>query len=205
MRKTLLTMALLVLGGCNYWYNNVPSPDDLMHNIPWFDHMLMSKSLQPYQSAAFPRNTPAGAVPVGGGEADWHSYDPANLQYAFDTLVANKVVRPTTPPRSDSRGGAEVFNTYCAVCHGLDAKGNGPVREMLAPSLLTPQVRGYTDGYVYSIIRFGRGRMPRYGDKIVRPDERWAVVDYVRSMESGAGVTAPTPSTKSAPRAKGAH
>jgi hypothetical protein len=28
--------------------------------------------------------------------------------------------------------------------------------------------------------------MPRYGDKIVRPDDRWAVVNYVRSLQAAA-------------------
>ena len=40
---------------------------------------------------------------------------------------------------------------------------------MGAPSLLTARARGYSDGYLYSIMRYGRGVMPRYGDKIVRP------------------------------------
>ena len=51
------------------------------------------------------------------------------------------------------------------------------------------------------MIRYGRGRMPQYGDKIVRPDERWAVVDYVRSLQAKAPVTAArrTPAPAPAP------
>ena len=35
--------------------------------------------------------------------------------------------------------GAELFKTYCAVCHGIDAKGNGPMAKSLktAPADLT--------------------------------------------------------------------
>ena len=33
----------LLAGGCDFWYNRVPSPDDLWHVIPWFDHMIRAK------------------------------------------------------------------------------------------------------------------------------------------------------------------
>jgi mono/diheme cytochrome c family protein len=208
-RKLLLAVALVGLGGCNWWYNDVPSPDDLMHHISWFDHMIKSKAIQPYQGADVPRNTPAGAVPVGGGEADWGTGNPAKLVFNFDTMYAKKLAHPHVTPRPDSRSGEAVFNTYCAVCHGAGATGSADaaVKEMLAPSLLTAQARGYTDGYLYSMLRYGRGRMPQYGDKIVRQDERWAVVDYLRSLQAAAPVapSAFTPTPAPAPAKKGAH
>jgi mono/diheme cytochrome c family protein len=202
-RKALVAIALLGLGGCNWWYNDVPSPDDLMHHIPWFDHMIFSKAIQPYEGSDLPRNTPVGAVPLGGGEADWHTGDPRTLTFSFDTTVAKKLMRPKLTPRPDSRGGEEVYNTYCAVCHAAQGTGSADaaVKEMLAPSLLTAQARGYTDGYLYSMVRYGRGRMPQYGDKIVRMDERWAVVDYLRSLQAKS---APPPAA-AAPAKKGAH
>ena len=51
-------------------------------------------------------------------------------------------------------------------------------------SLLTPQARGYTDGYLYSIIRYGRGLMPMYGDKLPNPTHRWAIVNHVRALQA---------------------
>ena len=43
-------------------------------------------------------------------------------------------IKPTSP--ADAR---EMFDTYCAVCHGKDAKGNGPAASALtkAPADLT--------------------------------------------------------------------
>ena len=43
---------------------------------------------------------------------------------------------------------------------------------------------GYTDGYLYSITRYGRGIMGKYGDKITEQDDRWQVVNYVRQLQS---------------------
>jgi mono/diheme cytochrome c family protein len=55
-----------------------------------------------------------------------------------------------------------------------------------APSLLTPKARAFSDGYLYSIIRYGRGLMPRYGDKVYRHEDRWAIVNYVRWLQTSA-------------------
>jgi hypothetical protein len=58
--------------------------------------------------------------------------------------------------------------------------------KVAAPSLLTPRAIGYTDGYLYSIMRYGRGIMGKYGDKITEQDDRWQVVNYVRQLQAAA-------------------
>ncbi len=190
MRRLLLAAMLLGVGGCHTWYNDVPSPDDLMHVIPWFDHMIVSKAVHPYQRADIPRTTPPGVVPVGGGEANWqrgNPSDPTFPQYGFDTLYAKTVTRPTTPSGPAARSGAEVYQIYCALCHGATGAGEGPVAPHVgAPSIVTPKAIALDDGTIYSLIRYGRANMPRYGDKIVRIDERWLVVDYVRELQRNA-------------------
>lgn len=183
--KLALAAMLFGLGGCNFWYNEVPSPDDLMHAIPWFDHMILSKAVHPYQRADIPRNTPAGIVPVGGAEADWGTGDPLarpRPTYGFDSLYANRMSRPTVLAGSvSSTRGAELFQVYCAMCHGPAGAGGGTVN-VGAPTLNTARVAGLTDGFIYSYIRYGGIIMPQYGDKITSIDDRWAVVDYVRSL-----------------------
>ena len=211
-RLGLVLAAALATGACETWYNRVPSPDDLMHAIPWFDHMIVQKSIHPYQRADVPRYTPAGAIPITGGEGDWGAEF-----LSANTTTADKLVNPfaagaaadssplrTGPdlpviPATVEARGDTLFHTYCAVCHGSAGAGNGIVRLMGAPSLLTARARGYSDGYLYSIIRYGRGVMPRYGDKIVRPDDRWAVVNYVRKLQAAAPV--PADSVPAAPAA----
>jgi mono/diheme cytochrome c family protein len=187
--KARLTLATLVLAtsGCNFWYNEVPSPDDLMHVVPWFDHMILSQAVHPYQRADIPRNTPPGIVPVGGAEADWEAGNPTGRPipvYGFNIEYANALARPTDLAPATAGRGAELFQTYCAVCHGPVGAGGGTI-PVPAPSLVSPQVAGYADGYLYSIVRYGRGLMPRYGDKIIQKEDRWAVVDYVRSLSPG--------------------
>jgi len=186
-RPALALALLLAVTGCNAWYNDVPSPDDLMHRVPWFDHMIVSEAVWPYSRAGIPRNTPPGTVPVTGGEADWSAeWDMAN------TTTADKLKNPTDGVAT-ARGDT-LYHTFCSVCHGAGGAADGPVGPRVAArSLLTPVARGYTDGYLYSIIRYGRGVMGKYGDKITRSDDRWQVVNYVRQLQAASPLPPATP------------
>ncbi|MDX2193868.1 MAG: cytochrome c [Gemmatimonadales bacterium] len=208
MRKSLLAaVAALALGGCHTWYNEVPSPDTIWHNVPWFDHMIYSRAVNPYSRADIPRQTPKGSVPLSGTERNWAQSDSDNLQYAFDVAYADKLVNPTLaggkgapmgpeapriPATLEARGDT-LYQTYCSACHGFTGAGDGLVGAKLgAPSLMTDRARKYTDGYLYSIIKYGRGVMPKYGDKIYDPTSRWAVVNHLRKLQAAAPATVAT-------------
>lgn len=184
--RPVLALALLLAAGtgCNTWYNDVPSPDNLLAQVPWFDHMISSQAVWPYSRLGVPRNTPPGTVPVTGGEVDW------SAEWAVaNTTTADKLVNPTD--RIPSARGDTLYHTFCAVCHGVAGAGDGPVGpKVAAPSLLTPRAIGYTDGYLYSLLRYGRGIMGKYGDKITEQDDRWQVVNYVRQLQSAVAPVA---------------
>ena len=190
--RTVLTAltALSALSGCNWYYNTLPSPDDLMKAIPWFDHMVKSRAVHPYARADLPRYSVAGTVPITGSEGDW-----AKEFLSGNPATANRLVNPMTLPAGAGLArGDTLYHTFCAVCHG----NSGAVTDATvgprigAKSLLTPTARGFSDGYLYSIIRYGRGLMPRYGDKLYRREDRWAVVNYVRTLQRSAAPAADT-------------
>ncbi len=219
MRALLVAALALGSAGCEAWYNRVPSPDQLWYSLPWFDHMIQQRSVHPYESADVPRNTVPGTVPITGGEANWSAeFRAAPSVAAASQLAAGRVQNPyaggampadsvrtggpetASLPRTFEAAGDSLFGTYCAVCHGEAGDGRAPITPRFpAPSLLTPQARGASDGYIYSMIRYGRGLMPRYGDKVYRPDDRWAIVNHVRRLQ--AGMTAPSADTAAAPAA----
>ena len=71
--KAALALLLLFSGACDFYYYRLPSPDELWHVIPWFDHMIHARYIRPYETHKVPRYTPEGTVPVSGGEPDWSS------------------------------------------------------------------------------------------------------------------------------------
>ena len=135
----------------------------------------------PYgDSARAPRFLPPeGSVPTSGREDSLDIYTPEGLR-RVDALR-----RPGELP---ALRGRLIFEEYCAVCHGVQGKGDGTVagRFGYIPDLTQDMTRQRSDGYLYAIIRHGRGIMPRYGDKIRDVRDRWAVVQYVRTLQ-GAG------------------
>ena len=206
MRRRNAAVALLALfsGACDAYYYRIPSPDDLWNVIPWFDQMIHARYIRPYETSRVPRYTPVGTVPVSGGEPDWSAE-----WVTGKTTTANSLKnpfasggRPSNPgpdasviPRDINAAGDTLYQNFCSPCHGPTGNADGTVSSQIgAPSLLTARARAYTDGYIYSIIRYGRGVMPRYGDKVYAPVERWAIVNHVRKLQ-GQSAAPPGPAT----------
>jgi mono/diheme cytochrome c family protein len=196
-RIALVALVALAASACDWWYNDVPSPDDLWHITPWFDHMIVQKSVHPYSRLDVPRNTPEGTVPVSGGEPDWSAEWLQGKTTTADALknpatgaagpVARHGAATAEIPGSIDAEGDTLYQNFCATCHGPAGAGDGPVgRRIGAPPLLSARARGFSDGYIYSIIRYGRGIMPRYGDKVYDPTDRWAIVNHVRKLQAAA-------------------
>lgn len=93
----------------------------------------------------------------------------------------------TATPESIARGD-RVFHTVCYVCHGDRGAGDGPVipRFPRPPSLTAAHAKGLPDGQIFHIITRGQGLMPSHAAQ-VRPDDRWRVIHYLRSLQAGAG------------------
>lgn len=72
------------------------------------------------------------------------------------TQIEKVPITPTSPA-----SGKQMYDTYCATCHGLDGKGNGPAAEALKahPTDLTMLSRNnggkFPDAHIYSVLRFG--------------------------------------------------
>jgi mono/diheme cytochrome c family protein len=197
-RRTALAALMLFCGGCDFYYYRIPSPDQLWHIIPWFDHMITARYVRPYQTAAVPRYTPVGTVPVSGGEPDWSAEWAGGKTATADSIrnpnaqagtAGASSAGPAVPvlPREVEAAGDTLYQNFCTVCHGVAGDAKGPISNRIgAPSLLTGRARGYSDGYLYSIIRYGRGVMPRYGDKVYQPADRWAIVSHIRKLQSAS-------------------
>ncbi len=90
------------------------------------------------------------------------------------------------------RRGRERYDVFCAPCHGLGGRGDGPVHvraERLEEGTWTPPASFHTDivinrpvGHLYNTITHGIRNMPAYGGQIPVGD-RWAIVAYARALQ----------------------
>jgi mono/diheme cytochrome c family protein len=79
------------------------------------------------------------------------------------------VIKREAAPNTPSNDGAKMFKTYCASCHGLSAKGDGPAAVALKnkPSDLTLLARnngGSLSGKDFEDKLAGSGMSPAHGN-----------------------------------------
>ena len=92
--------------------------------------------------------------------------------------------------------GRERFEIYCAPCHSPLGDGDGIVARRgfpAPPSLHIERLRAAPDRHFYDVMTEGYGAMYAYADRL-DPEERWAVVAYIRALQlsqNPAGGTTP--------------
>jgi mono/diheme cytochrome c family protein len=100
--------------------------------------------------------------------------------------VAARRPNPVRPSAASVAVGREHFTTFCAPCHGPEAKGGvtGPVATRFIPTPDLTNValqRQRTDGYWHSYILAGGAVMPAYAEAL-SAEEAWHIVNFLRSV-----------------------
>jgi len=99
---------------------------------------------------------------------------------------ARKVKNPVAANAASIDAGKTLYMSRCKFCHGEDAKGDGPQKPKDShPSDLTDAKwdRGSTDGEIFAGIR--NGAAPKFEmkpNKILKDEEIWNIVNYLRSI-----------------------
>ena len=81
------------------------------------------------------------------------------LTMGYADQTAGKLIIPVQ--KTNPTSGKQMYTSYCAPCHGVDARGHGPVATALKtpPVDLTALARAnhgkYPDTHILSVLRFG--------------------------------------------------
>lgn len=169
----VLVLACLALAACDARQNLSPPDLDLnrMRDQPRYDVWEAS----PF----FPNGSVMQTPPEGTVSRD--AATPGPTPDAFPM--------PLTPELLAN--GRRRFETYCAPCHGVDGSGHSVIADNMPlvkpPSFHSETLRALTPGRVFQVISEGYGMMPRYAYQL-DPDERWAVVAWVRALQRSRAV-----------------
>ncbi|MEN8118809.1 MAG: c-type cytochrome [Bacteroidota bacterium] len=85
-----------------------------------------------------------------------------------------------------SNVGKTLYKEHCESCHGKEGYGDGKKSGELDTEMrdiTSAEVQGQTDGELYYKSFIGRDEMPNYEKKIPSKDDRWRVVNYLRTMK----------------------
>lgn len=104
------------------------------------------------------------------------------IQNYKDWLVPAKyqnMKNPTKPSNENLLIGKSIYTEHCEICHGRTGKGDGSVAYITGDKYSTAQ----TDGALYYKTIFGRGDMPNFESVIPKEEDRWYVVNYLRTLK----------------------
>jgi len=92
--------------------------------------------------------------------------------------------------------GDKLYGTDCTMCHGSDGRSptdNGRWMYPRASDLTSPDVQKYSDRELFWIVKNGirLSGMPAFA-KVEPDDHIWNLVNYVRTLRTGAPAESPT-------------
>ncbi len=78
---------------------------------------------------------------------------------------------------AQAQGGADLYKSKCAMCHGADGK------KAAGHDLSSADVQKKSDADLTAVIADGKApKMPKYGDKL-KPEEIKGLVAYIRTLK----------------------
>lgn len=170
--RVLALVALVPLAGCE-WFSDFKRQPVI---YPWDSRDTLTAS----------RGNPQGSVPTSGTRVAGFEVSYSGMPTTVDSMSG--LANPTAPGAASLANGRKYYQINCAVCHGDRGMGDGPVTKYGMPgiAIVGAATRARTDGYIYGMIRNGRGLMPTYNR--IEEMDRWDVVNYVRALQGGGAV-----------------
>lgn len=124
-------------------------------------------------------------------EDDEHSESHVEAPEEFASLE-----NPFVDDREAIETGEELYQAYCASCHGPEGAGDGPAAESLEPKPATlsdgMMMNALSDGYLFWRVSQG-GQMEPFNSAMpawetgLTETQRWQIISYVRTLAGETG------------------
>ncbi len=177
LRPLAALTLILAVGGCQSWIT------DMVQQPSVGTWQKFSTDSLKGETTPF-RGSPQGSVPVTGVTvAAWEvSYLP--LPGTVDSM--SRLANPVAADARSLANGQRLYAVNCMVCHGELGDANSPMRAVNAMYGFAPPINGAatqarTDGYIWGMMRNGRGLMASFNR--IPEAERWDVVNYIRGLQ----------------------
>ena len=113
--------------------------------------------------------------------------------FSFSMILQDEWVVPDkyqnmknpTDPSEDLAIGKTLYSKHCQSCHGKEGYGDGSKAKEVKGDLgdfSSEDFQSQTDGAIFYKTSFGRNDMPEYTKKMPDDEDRWLIVNYVRTL-----------------------
>lgn len=175
LHKIVLSLVLSLL--------MISCSDTTKPNYQFFPNMYEAVGYETYaESDAFKNGQEAQFVPDGAIKRGFVPYDIPNSPEGYELSKLAK--SPLDSISLNPEKGKELYNIYCAVCHGEKGNGKGILVErekyLGVPSY---KDRVINEGSIFHIVTYGINSMGSHANQLSQ-EERWQVADYVLKLKS---------------------
>ena len=153
-------------------------------NYQYFPNMYESVGYETYAESNAFKNGKEGQLPAEGTvNRGFEPFDYENSTAGYELAKAN-LKSPLDSLSRNPEKGKELFEIYCATCHGNAGNGKGKLVErekfLGVPSY---KDRVITEGSIFHVITYGLNSMGSHANQL-SAQERWLVTDYVLKLKS---------------------
>lgn len=155
-------------------------------NYQYFPDMYESLAYETYQEADIFQNEQEAMIPVEGSiSRGWMPYDYEDDTEGYNMAKA-ELKNPLVYSEENLKKGEELYNIYCAICHGKKGDGQGWLvqqEKILGVPSYDDQGRAITEGSVYHVMYYGINTMGSYASQMSEK-ELWQVDHYVMKLKA---------------------
>ncbi len=161
-------------------------------NYQYMPNMYESVAYETYSESkafnspnAIAENGKEGQLPPAGTIK--RGYTPYEQPNTPEALVAIKAANPASPlegTKVDMDKAKELFEIYCAICHGTAGDGKGKlVKQEKFLGVPNYKDRDINKASVFHVITYGLNSMGSHANQL-SANERWLVAEYVLKLKN---------------------
>lgn len=176
----VILLPVVVLGGLLGARRDMTQPNYILPTQMAYSPAYRTQSANPVLPHVMTLQPPVEGTLARDGHAFRYAATDA------DRVRAGRELSNPLPNTAQTRQqGKRVFETFCAPCHGATGNGDGPLIPKFPnpPSFHSKQAKSLRDGEMFHTITLGWRKMGSYASQTTW-DERWAVVRYIRELQS---------------------
>lgn len=154
-------------------------------NFQYFPDMYQPVSYETYGEYEIFENGQQALVPVEESiSRGWLPYDYENSPDGYSS-AKKELINPVAYTEDNQTKGKELYDIFCATCHGSKGDGKGYLVErekILGVPSYDDQGRAITEGSTYHVMYHGINTMGSYASQMSN-EELWLVTHYVIDLK----------------------